>query len=59
MKKYIKATKVDASTRYIKTTVEVSDDPDEAIDLSGDPDDAVYSVNSFDEYLEFMHRYTL
>ena len=59
MKKYIKATKVEASKKYIKTTVEVSDDPTEVIDLSDDPDDTVYSVDSFDDYMEFMNRYKL
>ena len=53
MKKYVKA----SISKYIKMSVEVSDDPDEVIDVSEDPDDTVYSVDSFEDYMEFMRRY--
>lgn len=56
MKKYVKANR---SSKYIKMTVEVSDDPKDIIDVSGDPDDTVYSVDNFEDYMEFMRRYRL
>ena len=39
--------------------IAVSDDPNEPIDVSKDPDDTVYSVDSFEDYKEFMNRYKL
>lgn len=59
MKKYIRASKAVKTAEYIKATVEVSDDPNEIIDLSNDPDDTVYSVDSIEDYREFMKRYRL
>lgn len=58
MKKYVKAT-TNASAEYIKSVVEVSDNPNEPIDLSNDPDDTVYGVETIEEYHEFMNRYRL
>ena len=37
----------------------VSEDPNEPIDVSKDPEDTVYSVDSFEDYKEFMSRYKL
>jgi len=56
MKKYVKAS---TSPSYIRMSVEVSDDPKEPIDVSNDPDDTVYSVDTFEDYQEFMRRYKL
>lgn len=39
--------------------IAVSEDPNELIDVSKDPDDTVYSVDSFEDYREFMNRYKL
>lgn len=39
--------------------IKVSDNPNEPIDVSKDPDDTVYSVDSFEDYMEFMNRYKL
>jgi hypothetical protein len=58
MKKYVRANKSNDS-EYIKSVVEVSDNPNEPIDLSNDPDDTVYGVETIDEYHEFMNRYRL
>lgn len=56
MKKYIKA---NSDTEYIKSVVEVSDNPNDAIDLSNDPEDTIYGVDTMDDYKEFMDRYKL
>jgi len=56
MKKYVKASK---TTEYIKSVVEVSDNPNEPIDLSKDPEDTIYGVDTFEDYKEFMNRYKL
>ncbi len=56
MKTYVKA---NSNPTYIKSVVEVSDNPNEVIDVSGDPDDTVYGVATFEDYQEFMARYKL
>lgn len=39
--------------------IKVSEDPNEPIDVSKDSEDTVYSVDSFEDYKEFMKRYKL
>lgn len=56
MKTYVKSAK---DTEYIKSVVEVSDNPNEVIDVSRDPEDTVYGVSTFEDYKEFMSRYKL
>ena len=56
MKKFVKAS---TTPKYIKMTVDVSDDLAEPIDVSNDPDDTMYSVDTFEDYMEFMNRYKL
>ena len=34
----------------------VSEDPNEPIDITNDPDDTVYSVDSFEDYKDFVNR---
>ena len=54
MKMYVKA---NSETEYIKSVVEVSDNPNDTIDLSNDPEDTVYGVDTLEDYHEFMKRY--
>lgn len=37
-------------------TVEVLDNPNEPIDITRDPDDTIYSVDSLEDYRDFMNR---
>lgn len=39
--------------------IKVSEDPNEPIDLSNDPEGTTYSVDTHEDYLEFMKRYKL
>ena len=36
--------------------IEVSDNPNEPIDITRDPDDTIYSVDSLADYKDFMNR---
>lgn len=36
--------------------IEVSDNPNEPIDITRDPDDTIYSVDSLEDYKDFMNR---
>ena len=36
--------------------IEVSDNPNEPIDITLDPDDTIYSVDSLEDYKDFMNR---
>ena len=39
--------------------IAVSEDPNEPIDITNDPDDTVYSVDSFEDYKDFVNRVRL